>query len=195
MECYIIRHMKHVRLSFALAVLLLGLILDFTLNPTFAPTVLPKITSAVFEHSNATTPLVLDEFFLPEPYSLENGVETMVYNDALKYCETNNSRLPSVKEVGEWASKHGALVTKVKSSVEFETIYLEKTPSNTEVDFYFDASKFVYPVERHITNAAIWTSDFRNLGGTLTHYAFSPYSAYFSPVPNSSMLGVICLPK
>lgn len=138
---------------------------------------------------------------LPDPQADKNGLLLFSFADAIRYCAKQNKRLPTVLEVAAWASHHGAVLTsfdnveKRKQYKDEKTIYLQRDTQNTRVDFYFDNDRFVYPIKKLVTNAAVWTQDERSLGGphNATHYAFSLYGASFSPVPKSSMLPVICV--
>ena len=138
---------------------------------------------------------------LPEPHFTTTGLVLMNFSDASQWCNKQNKRLPTTLEAARWAARNGASMTSVQEAKKLNresdtnAIYSERTEKTKAVDFYFEKASFSYPAQRPITNAAIWTSDKRALGGTnnASHYAFSMYEAYFSPVPESSSLAVVCM--
>ena len=137
----------------------------------------------------------------PEPQFNSMGMMLLSFNDASQFCAKKNKRLPTILEAARWGKHHGASMATPQDAKErhranpTSAVYIERTNKTSTVDFYFEKSRFVYPAQRPITNAAIWTSDKRALGGNqnASHYAFSMYEAYFSPVPETSALAVVCL--
>lgn len=140
---------------------------------------------------------------LPEPQFNKTGLLLLDFADASLFCSKQNKRLPTILDVAKWAAHNGALVASIADAQQLgratpeNAIYLQRGAQTQSIDFYFDKDRFAYPAKRPVTNAAIWTSDERPLGGPAkaSHYAFSLYSASFSPVPTSSSLAVICLDK
>lgn len=138
---------------------------------------------------------------LPEPQTTQTGLLLLAYADAKQLCEKQGKRLPSILDTAKWAAHNGALVASAADAKQLgrdrpsNAIYLDQHTKS--VDFYYDKDRFSYPAKRAITNAAIWTNDDRQLGGQTKarHYAFSLYSASFSPVPSTSSLAVVCLNK
>lgn len=153
----------------------------------------------------AAVAIIADASFseLPEPQANKTGLILLNFADASLFCSKQGKRLPSILEVAQWAAHNGALVASIedakqlKRDNEANAIYLQRGAKTQTVDFYFDRDRFAYPAARPITNAAVWTSDERPLGGLAkaNHYAFSLYNANFSPVPDTSSLAVVCLDK
>ena len=159
---------------------------------------LPTPTPIALPSRSDTAMVAVD---LPQPQDTKNGLVLATFQEATQLCRQQGKRLPSIMETAKWAANNGALVASVQDAkrlrrdVPANAIYLQRGAQTQTVDFYFDKDRFVYPARRPVTNAAIWTSDERMLGGPAkaTHYAFSPFSASFSPVPTSSMLAVVCM--
>ena len=161
----------------------------------------PALTSP----AAAAVAIIADAAFseLPEPQANKTGLILLNFAEASLFCSKQGKRLPSILEVAQWAAHNGALVASIedakqlKRDSEANAIYLQRGAKTQTVDFYFDRDRFAYPAKRPITNASVWTSDERSLGGLAkaNHYAFSLYNASFSPVPDTSSLAVVCLDK
>lgn len=138
---------------------------------------------------------------LPEPQYTPNGLVLKTFEQAHDLCAEKKQRLPTTLEVAKWAARNGAFLASVQDAKRLNkdsdtnAVYLERSAHNKTVDFYFNGDQFVYPKNRPITNASIWTSDERVLGGLYNakYYAFSLYETRFSAVPMTSSLAVVCL--
>lgn len=173
------------------------------------PTIrLAKPTGSVPETAASLAPVrsdmsAMSPVDLPEPLMTRQGLVLASFQEATTACAKQGKRLPSIMEAARWAAGNGALVASVEDAKRLRrdgvanAIYLQRGAQTQTVDFYFDKDRFVYPARRPITNAAIWTSDERMLGGPAkaSHYAFSLFGASFSPVPTSSMLAIVCMDK
>lgn len=206
---------KHPRLVLSVVIVAVGLLLDMSLEKrTPAPGTLVstgKINEKRDKPADPASTLSGDiSFFsentssaLPEPQYTPNGLLLKTFEQARDLCTEKKQRLPTTLEVAHWATRNGALLDSVSNAKQLgrdktaNAIYLERNAKASTVDFYFDNNGFVYPKNRPITNASIWTSDARALGGlhNARHYAFFLYEAKFSAVPETSSLAVVCLEK
>lgn len=212
---------KHPRLVLSVVIVAAGLLLDMFLEQrTPAPGTLvstgkinekrdtPADPASTLASTPASTLSGDISFFsentssaLPEPQYTPNGLLLKTFEQAHDLCTEKKQRLPTTLEVAHWATRNGALLDSVSNAKQLgrdktaNAIYLERNAKASTVDFYFDNNGFVYPKNRPITNASIWTSDARALGGlhNAKYYAFSLYEAKFSAVPETSSLAVVCM--
>ena len=178
-----------------------SLVLDRALTPVISQEPAPIVSPPAFRPPETISAPIVFPREMPEPYSTTSGLVLMNFKEASAFCSTQEKRLPRAMEVAQWAAQHGAQVASVqKASLGMRSnpdnaVYTKHSGKTNTVDFYFNNARFVYPAQKPITNAAVWTSEARVLGtrSKATRYAFSLYSASFSPVPDTSMLAVVCV--
>ena len=125
---------------------------------------------------------------------------------AMEHCIARGKRLPTVREVAEWAVGKGSQMQESPNKalawplevdhmqrLGFEPVYLHKGRSQVVLDFYFHAKGFKKGPVGNLGKTRIWT-DGALVVDNGNAYTFTPGWPTFRSEDSRNIHGVVCVP-
>lgn len=147
---------------------------------------------------------------LPDPAIKDNRIVALNKPQAEEYCRRQNKRLPTVRELAQWAQERGAAGIKEPSTKGgfdrtelsnmrdkgFDPVFhVERYPSMS-IDFYFSRQGFKgLPSNAILAGGAIWAGDARQLNNDRQAYAFTPGNPAFTAMDERQEIAFSCVKK
>lgn len=143
---------------------------------------------------------------LPNVERRGNVVVGFTKERAIEHCYKKGKRLPTVRELAQWAQKKGALGIQESPNKAaayplevdlmqrqgYEAVYLHHTDIQTVVDFYFNPKGFKKAPRNALGKTRIWAAEQRHVNGG-NAYTFTPGWPTFREDDSRREYALVCI--